>query len=104
MTTYPEVFKRATGEYLRAGTINVDVGQRIEIREEFRIRGADMSEPDQDLLFERCCINGYPANRIRPFQKSTGEGGHGDDILEIACSKEVPNVAHGSTVEIESFR
>jgi hypothetical protein len=35
MTTYPEVVKRATGEYLRAGTINVDVGQRIEIREEF---------------------------------------------------------------------
>src|SRR6266478_1018307 len=75
MTTYRDGFKQATGEYLHPGTINVSVGEEIEIQEEFRIKGTDIGEPDQDLLFERCRINGLPAYWIRPYHLITGAGG-----------------------------
>jgi CTP-dependent riboflavin kinase len=56
MTQYPEVFERATGERLFPGTLNVNVGERMPIKEHFRIRGAEINEPDQDLVFEVCRI------------------------------------------------
>jgi len=47
-------------------------------------------------------INGIWAYRIRPLD-AMGGGGHGDDILEIACSKKIPNVGPGAEVEIVLF-
>jgi CTP-dependent riboflavin kinase len=103
MSEYPEVFERATGERLYPGTLNVNVGKPIPVREHFRIRGTEIDEPEQDLLFEVCRINQIWAYRIRPFHLATGEGGHGDHIIEIACSKKIPNVSSGTEVEIALF-
>jgi len=63
MKRYPDVFSEATGEKLFEGTLNVDVGRTVKIREDFRISGANICEPTQDLLFEKCQINGIPAYR-----------------------------------------
>jgi CTP-dependent riboflavin kinase len=104
MTNYAHIFERAVGERLYPGTINVKVPTPIPIRVEFRISGKDIGEPEQDLLFEKCLINGIRAYRIRPCNLKTGGGGHGDDVLEIACSIEVPCVAPGSSVEVTLFR
>jgi CTP-dependent riboflavin kinase len=101
MTKFPEVFRRATGEDLVKGTLNVDVGRNISPKEHFRIRGTGIDEPEQDLLFEVCRINGIWAYRIRPHNLNTGEGGHGDNILEIACSQ-IIQTERG--VEISLFR
>jgi CTP-dependent riboflavin kinase len=103
MTQYPEVFERATGERLYPGTLNVNVGERIPIKEHFRIRGTELNELEQDLLFEVCRINQIWSYRIRPFHLVTGEGGHGDHILEIACSQKIPNDSPGTEVEIALF-
>jgi CTP-dependent riboflavin kinase len=103
MTQYPRVFEKATGERLFPGTLNVNVGRPIPIREHFRIRGTEIEEPEQDLLFEVCRINGFWAYRIRPLNLITCEGGHGDHILEISCSQEILNVGPGSEVEIALF-
>ena len=104
MTEFPDVFRKATGEVLVRGTLNVDVGRKIQVREHFRIRGTEIGEPEQDLLFEVCRINGIWAYRIRPFDLSTGLGGHGDNILEIASSQEIPNATMRNQVEIELLR
>jgi hypothetical protein len=103
MREFPEVFERATGEHLYEGTLNVNVGKPIPVREHFRIRGAEINEPEQDLLFEVCRINQIWAYRIRPFYLATGGGGHGDHIIEIACSQKIPNVTPGTEVEIALF-
>lgn len=106
MTRYPEVFERVTGERLFPGTLNVDIGTPLTCREDFRIRGRDIGEPGQDLLFERCLIAGHRAYRIRPWQLRGGGGGHGDHVLEIACAVELRPLLAGreSAVEIEFFR
>jgi len=104
MTNFPEVFRRATGEILFKGTLNVDVGRQIRVNEDFRIRGAEIGEPLQDLLFEVCAVDGIRAYRIRPYNLMTGDGGHGDNILEIACAQEIPNATPGSVIQIELFR
>ena len=101
MTQYPEIFERATGERLYPGTLNVNVGERIPIKEHFRIHGEELNEPEE-FQFEICRINGLWAYRIRPLD-AMGGGGHGDDILEIACSKKIPNVGPGAEVEIALF-
>ena len=103
MTQYPEVFERATGEQLYPGTLNINVGTPIPIKEHFRIHGKEINEPDQDLLFEVCRINGLWAYRIRPLD-TMGGGGHGDHIFEISCSQKIPNVRPGTEVEIALFR
>jgi len=103
MREYPEVFEKATREHLFEGTLNVNVGKPIPVKEHFRIRGAEINEPEQDLLFEVCRINQIWAYRIRPFNLVTGGGGHGDHILEIASSREIPNVPPGTEVEIAFF-
>ncbi len=103
MNKYHTVFESATGEKLFPGTLNVDVGEEIPIREDFRIQGAEINEPDQDLLFEVCRIKGRWAYRIRPLD-AIGKGGHGDRILEITCRDEIPGVPPGTEVEITLFR
>jgi CTP-dependent riboflavin kinase len=101
MTEYPEVFERATGEHLFPGTLNVNVCKAIPIREHFRIHVKELNEPEE-FLFEMCRINGIWAYRIRPFN-AKGGGGHGDHIIEIACSQRIPNVHPGTDVEIALF-
>jgi CTP-dependent riboflavin kinase len=103
MTRFPEVFERAAGERLFPGTLNVDIGAPLQVREDFRIRGSEVGEPGQDLIFERCFVSGHRAYRIRPFQLNGGGGGHGDHILEIASAVELRPMllAQGETVEIE---
>jgi hypothetical protein len=97
-------YRKATGEELYKGALNVELNRCIPVKEHFRIRGAEISELTQDLLFEICRIDGIWAFRIRPYDLCTGAGGHGDHTLEIACSKEIPNVANGREVQIELFR
>ena len=106
MTRYPDVFERATGERLFPGTLNVDIGTPLKCREDFRIRGVDIGEPGQDLLFERCVIAGRNAYRIRPYQLRGGGGGHGDHVLEIASAHELRPLFTGSedAVEVEFSR
>jgi CTP-dependent riboflavin kinase len=101
MKEYPEVFERATGEQLYPGTLNVNVGEPIQIKEHFRIHGSELNEPEE-FLFEVCRINRIWAYRIRPLG-ARGGGGHGDHILEIACSHAIPNASPGVEVEIALF-
>lgn len=101
LTEYPEVFERATGEHLFPGTLNVNVGESIPIKEHFRIHGKEINEPEE-FLFEVCRIDGIWAYRIRPLD-ATGGGGHGDHILEITSSQEIQNVPPGTEVEIALF-
>jgi hypothetical protein len=101
LTNFSEVFRRATGEDLIKGTLNIDVGRSIPAKEHFRIRGTEINEPEQDLLFEVCRANGLWAYRIRPYNLRTGEGGHGDNILEIACAQIIRTQGD---VEIALFR
>lgn len=103
MTRYRDVFERAAGQALHPGTLNVRIDTKITIIEEFRISGADIGEPDQDLLFEKCRVNGIDAYRLRPYNLQTGRGGHGDETLEIV-SQFIPNATIGAEVEITFFR
>jgi CTP-dependent riboflavin kinase len=106
MTRYPHAFERVTGEQLFPGTLNVDIGYPLPVREDFRIKGADINEPGQDLLFERCTVAGYHAYRNRPYQLRGGGGGHGDHMIEIASVHELRPLLQGreDSVEIEFFR
>ena len=104
MDRFEEVFTRATGEKLFRGTLNLNVGASIPPREHFRIKGKDIGEPDQDLLFEVCRVSGIWAYRVRPYHLPTGRGGHGDDVLEIVSSTEIPNATEGSIHKIALFR
>lgn len=106
MTTYADVFTRVVGHELFAGTLNVEISRPLAVREDFRIVGHDIDEPEQDLIFERCRILGRPAYRIRPYQLLTGGGGHGDHILEIASREELRPLLVGreGRVELEFFR
>lgn len=102
MNQYPRVFERATAEKLFAGTLNVNVGEPVPIKEHFRILGKELNETE-DFLFEVCRINGIWAYRIRPLD-AMGNGGHGDHILEITCHHKIPDVPPGTEVEIALFR
>ncbi|MGH7710713.1 MAG: hypothetical protein ACREOG_05485 [Gemmatimonadaceae bacterium] len=105
MTKFPDVFERATGERLFPGTLNIDVGKVVPAVEHFRIRGSAIGEPMQDLLFEICRINRMWAYRIRPYDLTSGSGGHGDHILEIAASEQLrPRLEVAPTIEIALFR
>jgi CTP-dependent riboflavin kinase len=105
MTAYAHVFERATGERLFPGTLNVRVSEPVAAVEHFRIIGAEIGEPEQDLLFEICRINGVWAYRIRPFNLYNGSGGHGDHILEIAAAQELrPALGRAPVVEVALFR
>ncbi len=101
MTEYADVFLKATGELLIPGTLNVDVGRDVPVKEHFRIHGREINELE-DFQFEVCRINGNWAYRIRPLN-TAGGGGRGDCIIEIACSKMIPDVPPGTVVEIALF-
>lgn len=98
------VFAQRTGERLYPGTLNVKTIANIPIVEHFRIRGSEIGEPLEDFLFEICKVNGLWAYRVRPLNLLTGEGGHGDDVLEIACSQKIPDASPGDKVKIMFFR
>lgn len=106
MTDFPEVFRRATGEYLFPGTLNVTVEHEIPVQEHFRIKGVEIDEPDQDLLFEVCRIDGLWAYRIRPLNLLHRGGGHGDDVIEIACAVELRSRPEfdPENIELDFFR
>lgn len=106
MTTYADVFTRVVGHELFPGTLNVEIERLLVVREDFRILGRDIDEPEQDLIFERCQILGRAAYRIRPYQVLTGGGGHGDHILEIASREELRPLLVGreDQIELEFFR
>ena len=104
ISRYPTVFQQAVGYALCPGTINVRVDRCIPIFEQFRVEGRVIGEPDQDLLFERCRINGIDAVRVRPYSLNSGGGGHGDNILEISCGCRIGGVEIGAKVEVEVFR
>jgi CTP-dependent riboflavin kinase len=100
MTLFHEVFQKATGEALYPGTLNVKVDREIPIEENFRIIGTNIGEPGQDLLFEKCLINGIAGYRIRPYKLEDGTGGHGDDIVEISSASFIPGATPGCEVEV----
>lgn len=104
IANHPDVFENHTGQELFPGTLNVKIDRQIKVTEDFRIRGTEIGEPAQDLIFERCKINGIEGFRIRPQHLATGQGGHGDETLEIACAQRLPGVEIGAEVEIELFR
>ena len=102
---FPEVFRAACGVTLFPGTLNVQLEHPLPIKTDFRIPGAEIGEPEQDMLFERCTINKLPAFRLRPFQPATGAGGHGDHILEIVSAIELrPRLTHLDKVVVEFSR
>lgn len=86
---FPEVFIAHFGYPLFPGTLNVLIEAQLPIRADFRIPGSAIGEPEQDMLFERCLVDGFEAFRLRPFQPATGAGGHGDHILEIVSAQEL---------------
>jgi hypothetical protein len=102
MTGSPEAFFRATGEKLIPGTLNVEVEKPLLPKEHFRI--PDMLDVEQDLLFEICRVGEIWAYRIRPWNRKTGAGGHGDHIIEITSAQRIPNLREGSPLEISFFR
>lgn len=104
MEAFADVFEEATGEKLFPGTLNVKVETPIAIKKDFEIPAAKLGGGKQDLLFERCRIDGIPAYRLRRCNPSTGSGSHGDHILEISSSTWIPNNSPGSRVTIEFFR
>ena len=102
---FPEVFRAACGESLFPGTLNVQLKRPLPIQADFMIPGAEIGEPEQDMLFERCTINDMSAFRLRPYQPATGAGGHGDHILEIVSAIELrPRLAGSDKVLVEFSR
>ena len=86
--TLPHVFRHGSGVDLYPGTLNVEVGSPLPIQEEFTIAGERIGEPDQDMLFEACLVNGVPGWRLRPHRPATGLGGHGNHMLEIVSARQ----------------
>jgi hypothetical protein len=57
---YREVSSKALGETLFSGTLNVDVGVAIGIREDFRILGRDTGEQNSGVQNPAICsYNGW---------------------------------------------
>ena len=102
MTEFATLFEEATGEALFAGTLNVSIDIELEVREHFKI--VDPIDANQDLLFEICRVSRLWAYRILPRNRYTGDGGHGDHIIEVCCAQHIPNAGIGSRVELEFFR
>jgi len=95
-------FEKTVGHALVAGTINVEIGEAIKVKEDLRLKGEEIGW-HEDFVFERCRINGYDGYRIRPMDQN-GDGGHGDHILEVSCAEQVPDVGVGADVVLELFR
>ncbi|MGA2721076.1 MAG: hypothetical protein ABSG79_01570 [Bryobacteraceae bacterium] len=103
MNEHAEVFKKAVGRAFYPGTINLEVDREIAIREDRRIKGEEIGEPE-DFILGRCLVDGRDGYRIRPWNPENGRGGHGDNILEISCFEEIPGVEVGAEFELELFR
>jgi hypothetical protein len=106
MHRHAKAFEDATGEALFPGTVNVRINRPVPPREHFRLSGALIDEPSQDLLFEVIRVNGIWAYRIRPYELRTGAGGHGDDVIEIVCQRELlaDLGGLGASVQVTFFR
>ena len=106
MTKYAAIFDDVTGQKLYAGTLNVKLEKPLSVCEHFRIVGRMIGEPEQDLLFENCRVNGHRAYRIRPYNLCDGSGGHSDDVIEIASEVHFRGLGlkDGDEVDIEFFR
>ncbi len=99
---FPDVFLEGTGVRLFPGTLNILLDEPLAIQAEFQILGARIGEPEQDMLFESCLVDGFAGWRLRPFQPATGLGGHGDHILEIVSATELrPRIADLDRVVVE---
>ena len=84
---FPDEFLKVTGEVPVGGTLNLRVDRNITIREHFRMPDPWKAE-HQVLQFEVCHLLGTWAYRVRPLKLDrSGDGGHGDDTLEIMCAK-----------------
>ena len=101
---FPQVFIAHFGYPLFPGTLNVLLDTPLPVRAELRIPGSEIGEPEQDMLFERCLIDGFEAFRLRPFQPATGAGGHGDHILEIVSAQELRPLLRDRNCVIVEFR
>jgi hypothetical protein len=98
----PEPWRRATGEKLQYGTINVKVDAPTKFREDCRVLEHEVPKThgwNGDYLMEICKIEGIRGYRIL--------GGHGPEILEIACAKLVQKngqpLKEGDELELEFF-
>lgn len=102
MEQFPDVFLRATGKRLFPGTLNVLLDAPLPIQVEFTIDGSEIEEPDQDMHFESCLVDGFEAWRLRPYQPATGLGGHGDHVLEIVSAEALrPLIVNPENVLVE---
>ena len=109
MTRYKAAFDHAAGVELVPGTMNVHLhgGQSVPIRSDAVVQGENIEDGKQDFLIEKCLVNGFPAFRIRPYDRITGSGGWGDHVSELASTVNLRaflNLTDGSEVEIEFFR
>ena len=106
MTEHSDAFAAAAGERLYPGTVNVHVARPVPVREHFRLIGATIGHAHEDFIFEVIRIGPHWAYRIRPLDLVTGAGGHGDDVIEVACATKLPLeiTAPNSVVELTFFR
>ena len=98
--TYPTAFKFTLGFAPYPGTLNVDIGSPLKIREERRLLGAAIGEPHQDLLFEACTVAGQQCFRVRPLDLRSGAGGHGDHIIEVVSAVRLRDLLQGTENDI----
>jgi hypothetical protein len=113
MKNNSHAFNETTRETLFPGTLNIRevTNSDVKITEDFRIRSEDIDdsgidESDQDFIFEICRVKGKWAYRVRPCNRETHKGGHGDCVLEIACStriRDLPHCNEGEEIEVELF-
>jgi len=105
MKKFAAEFEAVAGERLFAGTVNIEVSRNVPPVHHFKLLGARIGEPDQDLWFEICRVNGVWAYRIRPYQRATGQGGWGDNIIEIAADRQLrPMLSKANAIVVELFR
>jgi CTP-dependent riboflavin kinase len=105
MTDFSDVFKKAAGEELYPGTLNVRIDRKIKIQPDFTMPGSEIEDRFQDFLFEKCLINGIQGFRIRPSNLQDPRlGGHGDNTLEIASPYFISNAEPDSEVEVTFFK
>lgn len=98
MRKFADIFRKATGETLELGTLNVKMDREVPFREHFQIRELKGDEWGWTgpVRFEICRIDSLWAYRIK--------GGHPDALVaEITCSKRIAK-SHGDRVELEFFR
>lgn len=108
MDAHPSQFHAITGKKLYPGTLNVDLGKghEIQIQPDFVLQGSAINEPEQDLLFEVCLVNGRRAYWVRPYNHEERRGGHDDRIIEIISTEHLRSSCgfDENRIEITLFR